>query len=496
MKKRAAAYGRVSTNSKAQEHSFENQSSYWNRVLGNDPQYEYVGLYADKGISGKSLRLRPQMLALLDACERGEIDIIFTKSVQRFARNTKELLEVVRELRERNIAVVFEKEGINTLNPDSELFLTVAAAVAEEDLTRYGQNVAWAIEQGFQKGDLTVIGVNLLGYRTVNKKLVIVPDEAETVKMIYEMYASGEHSCSSIARTLTKLGRKPMSGDTWRASQIMTVIRNEKYKGVALLRKSYVEKGRLVPNRGERDMYYVENSHEPIVSAELWEKANAIMDTRSSKGVKGGTIVPHMFSHLVECPKCGKNFLHKINSSGTKYACPFYKCQTQMQSGISACNNTGIKDAVLKEKFVECYNEFVTNKYKGEEDAVIRRKLEIILDDEREINRLKVRGLISRTAFTTDMKELEKQRKALEMELNNINKAGVQRNKTITIEELTDELVSRVIKKVIVLDWTVTFVFYNGVEISREYTNGKPGNQVGWADRKRLKEEQNGYNAN
>lgn len=496
MKKRAAAYGRVSTNSKAQEHSFENQSSYWNRVLGNDPQYEYVGLYADKGISGKSLRLRPQMLALLDACERGEIDIIFTKSVQRFARNTKELLEVVRELRERNIAVVFEKEGINTLNPDSELFLTVAAAVAEEDLTRYGQNVAWAIEQGFQKGDLTVVGVNLLGYRTVNKKLVIVPDEAETVKMIYEMYASGEHSCSSIARYLTELGRHTMNGDTWRASQIMTVIRNEKYKGVALLRKSYVEKGRLVPNRGERDMYYVENSHEPIVSAELWEKANAIMDTRSSKGVKGSTIVPHMFSHLIECPKCGKNFLHKINSSGTKYACPFYKCQTQMQSGISACNNTGIKDAVLKEKFVECYNEFVTNKYKGEEDAVVRRKLEKIMDDERELNRLKVRGLISRTAFTMDMKELEKQRMALEMELNNINKAGVQRNKTITIEELTDELVSRVIKKVIVLDWTVTFVFYNGVEISREYTNGKPGNQVGWADRKRLKEEQNGYNAN
>lgn len=273
----------------------------------------------------------------------------------------------------------------------------------------------------------------------------------------------------------------------------MTVIRNEKYKGDALLRKSYVEKGRLVPNRGERDMYYVENSHEPIVSTELWEKANAIMDTRSSKGVKGSTIIPHMFSHLIECPKCGKKYLHKINSSGTKYACPFYKCQTQMQLGISTCNNTGIKDSVLKEKFVECYNEFVTNKYKGEEDAIVRRKLARVIDEERELNRLKVRGLIARKAFTMDMKGLEMQRVALEMELNIINKAAVQKNKTITIEELTDELVSRVIKKVIVLDWMVTFVFYNGVEISREYTNGKPGNQVGWADRKRLKEKQNGY---
>lgn len=120
-------------------------------------------------------------------------------------------------------------------------------------------------------------------------------------------------------------------------------------------------------------------------------------------------------------------------------------------------------------------------------------KLARVIDEERELNRLKVRGLIARKAFNTDMKGLEMQRVALEMELNIINKAAVQINKTITIEELTDELVSRVIKKVIVLDWTVTFVFYNGVEISREYSNGKPGNQVGWADRKRLKEKQNGY---
>ena len=494
--KRAAAYGRVSTNSKAQEHSFENQSAYWNRVLGNDPQYKYVGLYADKGISGKHLRLRPQMLALLDACRSGEIDIIFTKSVQRFARNTQELLEVVRELRERDIAVVFEKEGINTLNPDSELYLTVAAAVAEEDLTRYGQNVAWAIEQSFQKGELTVIGVTLLGYRTINKKMVIIPYEAETVRIIYEMYATGEHSCLSIAKYLNEIGRKPLLGDKWRGSQVMTTIKNEKYKGSALLRKSFNEKGRTVTNRGERDMYYVENSHDPIIDEELWAKANAIMDSRAKKGVRGNTIKSHLFSHLIECPKCGKKYLHKINSSGTKYACPFYKCQTQMQGGVTACDNNGIKEIVLHEKFVECYNELVTNKYNGEEDKAVKREIAKVLEEERELNRLKVKGLISKADFVKDMRELEKKRMDLELELNNLKKGGVQKNSTITIEDLNEDIVSRVIKKVIVHDWIVTFVFYNGVEISREYTNGKPGNQVGWADRKRLKEEQNGNNSN
>lgn len=276
----------------------------------------------------------------------------------------------------------------------------------------------------------------------------------------------------------------------------MTTIKNEKYKGAALLRKSYNEKGRTVPNKGEKDMYYVENSHEPIVSEELWNRANAIMDSRAKEGVRGATISSHMFSHLIECPKCGKNYMHKINSSGTKYACPFYKCQTHLQGGVAACDNPGIKESVLHEKFVECYNEFVTNQYSGVEDGAIRREIARILDEERELNRLKVKGLISKADFVKDMKELEKQRVAVELELNNQNKVIIHRNSTITIEELTEDLVSRVVKKVIVLDWTVTFVFYNGVQISREYTNGKPGNQVGWADRKRLKEEQDGNIAN
>ena len=489
---RVAAYGRVSTNSKSQEHSFINQSEYWNRTLANNPKYKYVGLYADKGISGKSLRLRPQMLALIDACRQREIDIVFTKSVQRFARNTKELLETVRELRELGIAVIFEKENINTLNPDSELYLTVAAAVAEEDLNRYGQNVAWAIDQSFQKGELTVVGVTLLGYRTINKKMVIIPEEAETVRIIYDMYATGEHSCSTIAKHLNELGRTPLQGGRWRASQVMTTIKNEKYKGAAMLRKNYNEKGRSLINRGERDMYYVEDSHEPIVSAEIWEKANAIMDSRSKKGVRGSKIEAYTFSGLIECGKCGKHFLHKINSSGTKYACPFYKCQTHLHGGKRACDNNGIKDTVIAEKFVECYNEFVTSNYSGDLDGELRRRIAELNDEELELHKLKVKGYISKKDFDADRREITKKRIAYEQELNEYNKTNIKKRESITIEDVTDELVSRVIKKVIIQDWVVTFVFYNGVQISREYTNGKPGNQVGWADRKRLREEQNG----
>lgn len=166
--KKAAAYARVSTTGRAQEHSFEFQSRYWNQVLGNSEEYEYVGLFADKGISGKFINRRPRFLALMELCDRKGVDIIFTKSVQRFARNTEELLEIVRDLREKGIAVYFEKENINTLNTDSELYLTIAAAIAEEDLTRYSNNVAWSIKDRFERGEM-ILGPRLYGWTIVKE---------------------------------------------------------------------------------------------------------------------------------------------------------------------------------------------------------------------------------------------------------------------------------------------------------------------------------------
>ena len=180
-KKRVAAYARVSTNSRAQEHSFEFQSRYWNQTLGNNDEYEYIGLFADKGISGKYANRRPQFLALMELCNRGEVDIIFTKSVQRFARNAEELLKYVRELREKGIEVYFEKENIHTLNPDTELYLTIAAAIAEEDLTRYSNNVAWSIKDRFERGEM-ILGPRIYGYRkTAENRLVVYSDEARIV---------------------------------------------------------------------------------------------------------------------------------------------------------------------------------------------------------------------------------------------------------------------------------------------------------------------------
>lgn len=489
---RVAAYGRVSTNSKTQAHSFENQSEYWNRKLSENPRYQYVGLFADKGISGASMRLRPQMLALLDACRRKEVDIVFTKSVQRFARNTTELLETVQELRELGVAVIFEKENINTMNLQNEVCLTIAAAVAEDDLTRYGQNVAWAIHEGFQKGELTVVGVRMFGYETVKKEIRIVPHEAKIVELMFQMYATGEHSTKSIARWLQENGIKTTKGTEWKPQQVLVTLKNEKYKGDALLYKSYNYKGRSVTNRGEREMFYVENSHVPIVSRELWDKVREVLEKRANKKLQGVAKPRHLFTGMIECPQCGQHYIHKVNSSGTKYACGFYKCMNQLHGGVAVCGNSGIKDSVLKERFIEAYNEFVENRCYGEEEKVLQNQLDEANNNEKELLVLRVKGLITREDYEHDRAEMVAERKALERKMNIYRSAYFKKGELKTITDCDEDLISRILKKVIIQNWVVTFEFYNGVQISRSYTNGRSGNQKGWKEKQRLREDNNG----
>lgn len=493
-KLKVAAYGRVSTNSKQQSHSFDNQSDYWNKKLAEDPRYEYVGLYADKGISGKYMKYRPQMLAMLDACRCGKIDMIFTKSVQRFARNTIELLEVVRELRDMNIAVYFEKENINTLTAESELYLTIAAAVAEEDLNRYGQNVAWTIQDRFEKGDISVVGIRMLGYETRNKKLHIIPSEAAVVQQMFELYSTGNYSTRQMAELLNSRGYKTAKGNEWTSQTILGILTNEKYKGDALLYKRINVNGQQLMNHGLRDMLYVENSHDAIISKELWDKVRDVLDKKGNKKLRGKTIDNYPFTSLITCPICGKSYIHKVNNAGTKYACPIWRCKMQLTYGKSACSNTGIKDSVLKEKFIDVYNEFIESKRFGETNSEAEQQLKKLINDENELIALHVRGLISKIDLDNDRADLRKQRIILEQQINEYRQSHIKNLELKPITEFNEEFVGRVLKQVTIQDWIITFEFYNGVKISRQYTNGPSGNQKGWKEKKRLKEaqEQNG----
>lgn len=490
-KKKVAAYARVSSNSRTQEHSYEFQSRYWNDRLGTDENYEYVGLFADKGISGKFAERRPQFMALMDACRNGKVDIVFTKSVQRFARNTEELLTMVHELREKGVAVYFEKENINTLNPDSELFLTVAAAIAEDDLNRYSNNVAWSIQDRFQKGEC-IIGPRLYGYViTKEKNLLVNLEEAKIVKEIFELYATGNCSSSSIAKRLNERQVPSPLGGIWHDSQIRAMLKNEKYIGDMLLQKEYTEKGKRKINRGERDSYYVENNHEPIVDRELWGRVQTVIEKRSNAKLKRQTPKVYPFTGLIVCGECGSNFTHKVNNSGTQWRAGFWKCARGLEYGVKVCGSTGIKETVINDLFVECYNEFISKGYmalKNDEND-LEEQLNALYADEKELTLLSVRGLISQCQYESERGQIHAEIAGLQQHLKGLRYSQISASEFKSISAFDENKLHRFIRKVIIRKWVVTFEFYNGVQISRTYTNGHPGNIKDWKLKQAMRRE-------
>lgn len=481
-KKKAAAYARVSSKGRMQIHSYAFQSRYWNERLSKDEAYDYIGLFADEGISGKFANRRPQFMALMAACKKGDVDIIFTKSVQRFARNTEELLMIVRDLREIGIAIVFEKENINTLNPDSELYLTIAAAVAEDDLVRYSNNISWSLQDRFKKGEC-IIGSRLYGYNiTKERTLTVNREEEQVVKAIFEKYATGNIGASKIASWLNEQGIPAALGGKWCGSQIRGMLGNEKYIGDMVLQKTYTENGIKKRNRGEKDRYYVENSHEAIVDRELWDRVQTILVERGNKKLKGHIAKVYPFTGLITCGECGHNFIHKVNNSGTPFRSDFWKCHNAIANGVKSCKNSGIKESVINDLFVECYNEFIQDGYKSSdgEEGRLQTRLDALYSDENELTMLSLRGMINPKQYETERQSLLDEIKAIQQKIKEIRYCHLQPTDFKPIDKFDEEKLHRFVRKVIILNWVVTFEFYNGVCISRTYTNGQHGNIQDW----------------
>ena len=469
MKKKVCAYVRVSSNSKAQEHSYEFKKAYWIESLGSKQEYELVGVYADKGISGKNSSRRPQFLKMINAAKNGQIDIIFCKSVQRFARNTSELLEYVRQLREYDVAVIFEKERINTLESDSDLYLTVAAAIAEDDLSRYSNNVSWSIKDKFSKGEMQ-IGWRLYGYYVKHAKIYeINPYEAEVVKDIFERYAQG-YSSGEICKFLNSEGILSPLGNKWSTGQIRLLISNEKYKGDSILQKYFHENGSQYKNNGERDSYYVENSHNAIVSKELWELANQKLLATSRPHTQGRITPRYPFSGMIECGCCGRTFIHRISNSGLSCATPYWRCSAGHHNQ-EKCESTQIKDSVLKEKFIEAYNEFIVHKGHNDLTNDIQRQIDDLLEEKLEITRLHTNGWISSFNYDNSYELIVSKIKELTFKLDNIKNKNVKDSDFNPITIFDEDKVYKFLSKVAIIKWEIEFHFYNGIVIKKLFTN-------------------------
>ena len=353
-RKRACAYARVSSDSEAQGESMENQTQYYQSLIEANPEYEFAGVFADQGISGTKGD-RPEFQQMLEQARAGKLDLILTKSISRFARNTTIVLEMVRDLKGFGIEVIFEKENISSLSGDGELMLTVLSAFAQEESKNVSENIKWRYRRKFEQGEVAINTTRFLGYdKNKSGELVINPGQAKVVKRIFDDYIGGKGSFV-IAKELSAEGVRTVAGGRWQSSTILGILKNEKYKGDAKLQKTFskdhLSKKKCI-NRGEVDSFYLENSHQPIVTSEVWEEAQRQIALRA-KAKGNGEETKHKYQNrypltgLLFCAKCGAPLRRRTWNSNHSCKKIVWQCSNYIKNGKLACRGTTVDDAVV-----------------------------------------------------------------------------------------------------------------------------------------------------
>ena len=376
MLKRVAAYCRVSTDDEEQLNSYEAQKSYYTQLINDNPEWEMAGIFADEGISGTSTKKRTEFNRMIAACKRGRIDMILTKSLSRFSRNTLDCLDTVRTLKALGIGVIFEKENINTLTQSSEFMMTLFSGFAQAESESISRNVSWGIQKGMESGNVPFHYFRLLGYRKgPDGQPEIDPDGAKTVRRIYRRYLEGA-SLGDIKKELEKDRIPTAAGTTvWSYQSLHNILSNEKYVGDALLQKTFVTdciKKTVKKNRGERPMYYVENHHEGIIPREIFRRVQEEMSRRSSKRKvmqktakteQGKYSGKYAFSELLFCEECGSPYRRCTwVRNGIKRI--VWRCVNRLEYGKKVCHySPSMDEGKLQDGVVQALNQYAADRF-------------------------------------------------------------------------------------------------------------------------------------
>lgn len=320
-KKRVAAYARVSSDKDTMLHSLSNQVSYYSRLIQSTDGWEYVGVYADEGLTGTKDN-RDEFIRMISDAKAGKIDLIIAKSISRFARNTYTLLQTARELKSIGVDIYFEEQNLHTISNEGEMILTLLASVAQEESRQVSENQKWRIKKDFEQG--IIWGSNgCYGYRIVDRKFILIPKEAEIVREIFEKYISGM-GMITIAKSLNARGVPSYTGKEWCRTSIRSVLDNINYTGCLLLQKTFTEdfiSKKTKRNKGEFQKYFVADDHEPIVSVETYEAACREKQARKDYYYHESKGVHHIFTGLLVCGKCGKVYRHRNSPHGNYWVC-------------------------------------------------------------------------------------------------------------------------------------------------------------------------------
>ena len=348
---RVAAYARVSSDKDAMLHSLSSQVSYFSKMIQSHDSWKYVGVYSDEGMSGTKGN-RQGFSKMIEDAKAGKIDVIVTKSLSRFARNTVDCLKTIREMKAIDVDIFFEEQNIHTLSSNGEFLISLLAGYAQEESRQCSENTLWRVRKNFKEGK-PYGGSSMMGYKLEKGKFTVVPEEAEIVKRIYDLYLAGNGFCK-IARILSYEGIRSYTGKTWNRTTIGEILSNVTHTGCLHLQKTFRENHitkKTKRNKGERPLYIVENNHEAIISEDIFEEAQRIRKAKS-KGKNGQRKGPaYPFTGLISCGECGHIFKHKTIKYYDNWVCSQYD-----DLGKAYCSSKKIRDDVLRKASAEALN--------------------------------------------------------------------------------------------------------------------------------------------
>ncbi|MCI1693310.1 recombinase family protein [Aneurinibacillus aneurinilyticus] len=512
IKKRVCAYCRVSTDSEEQKESYENQLNHYTRYIQSNPDWEFVDIYADEGISGTNTKNRTEFKRMIQDAREGKIDLILTKSISRFSRNTMDLLKYVRELRSKGIAVLFEKENINTLDSAGEVFLTIFSSIAQDESRNISENSRWGIVKGFQNGKVFCNTTRFLGYdKDEDGELIINEEEAKIVRRIYQEYLEGK-SYQAIANGLEADGIKTATGNTkWWDSTITGILTNEKYYGALLQQKTITVDfltHKRVKNIGQERQFFIEENHEPIISKEIFDKVQKEKERRALlkgnvKGERKKYSSKYAFSGKVYCSKCGNTHKRRTWNSNNTSRKVVWQCKTYINEGKDACNAKAVDEQVLQDAFVRVFNRmkadkdgFIETLHDNIEKVLAKRagataiqdiesKMEQLKSDLRGLVQLQVRGQIDEEVYneeqsrmSQELDELRKRRLELDKEQHGKEqyKQRVQeiiqtiQSKQGLLEKFDDDIFNALVEKIEVLSPAhFVFILKSGMKVEETF---------------------------
>ena len=502
-KRRVAGYARVSTDSEEQLTSYEAQVDYYTQYIQANPDWQFVAVYTDEGISATNTKRRDGFNRMVQDALDGKIDLIVTKSVSRFARNTVDSLTTVRKLKEKGVEVYFQKENIYTLDSKGELLITIMSSLAQEESRSISENVTWGQRKRFADGKVTMPYRHFLGYcKGADGLPEIVPEEAELVQRIYKLFMQGK-TAHAIAKILTAEGiPTPAGKEKWQASTIESILQNEKYRGDARLQKKFTVdflQKKMKVNEGEVPQYYVENSHPAIIEPEEWNLVQAEFSRRKALGSRYSS--SSVFSSMIICGDCGSAYGSKVWHSTSKYRRTIWQCNDKFK-GEHRCTTPHLYEKDIKELFLRAFSRLMADREHILEDirlvqatlcdcteldaqqTALAEEMEIISELIRqciEENTVKVQNqteYLERYDRHTQRYEKLKQRyEAIEAERQRRKEqndrisafaATLAERKEIPIEFDDDLWLAAVDHVTVNADETVTFTFKSGIEITEQ----------------------------